>query len=783
MLLKDSKGSTAAGVTMDFTASNKIGTQKLISGAKLFNSYLSGSETIPNIVIKGLKITNSYDLIIYSDWWWGGDAYPVTQTQGTGLNGKIFLNRIPRTTKGVAPDLAEDTNPADVESGTGNLGNWFRIKGLSPTLKGELGFRLGERANAPFNGFQLILTGAVPPRADILSMDLPNGTTTIDGTNVTLNLPYGTNVTDLAPNFTLWPGVKCIPPSGTKRNFTTPQTYKATSSDSRVVKNYTVTAVIAPPLPEFILTAPASWDGRTAVNVQPDIKNLALLQAKGGTQFTYQWSLNGVAVGWRITPGLLTLTRSQGSGPLVVSLTMANGTSGVTRSVAINVQDPANEPWLERTPDADEKPVNGQFFARNPVTNLGTIFYRGTQGGTADAVYLKIFKTPDGGAETLDATLRQPLVKGAYAFSAPITPGLITCRLVYGTTTGGVDTDVATVTDLVCGDAYIIEGQSNAVATDNSADRDDTSSPWIRTYGRAGGGWNYARNKASQPLWEMNVGFWGMALARKMVTDHHLPVCFINGAVGGTLISQHQANPLDPTVADGKYEIYANLLNRVIAAKLTHGIRGVFWHQGESDCSYGGPGNEFEYTAYEQNFVNMTAAWKQSYPNIQRYMIYQVMPKPCGISPKGDQLREVQRNLPRLYSKMSILNTLGIDGYEGCHFSRKGYENMAERMAPLVSQDFYGIMPDVALSAPNLKRAYFATNARTAVVLEFDQAMTWNNFSLPNFYVDDVAGKVTSGTASGNLITLQLSDAAAKNAKLDYLNDSFWEPTQPCKSA
>ena len=220
----------------------------------------------------------------------------------------------------------------------------------------------------------------------------------------------------------------------------------------------------------------------------------------------------------------------------------------------------------------------------------------------------------------------------------------------------------------------------------------------------------------------------------------------------------------------------------MIGANLTHGIRGVFWHQGESDCSNFGPISDYDYTTYQQLFLNMSSAWKQDYPNLQRYIIYQVMPKPCSIGPKGDQLREVQRNLPRLYSKMNILNTLGLAGYEGCHFSAAGYTNMANRMAPLVSQDFYGVVPGASVTAPNLKRAYFTTSARTAIALEFDQAMSWSSFSLPNYYVDKVGGKVTSGSVSGNVVTLQLSSAAAATATLDYLEDDSWNPGESVSS-
>jgi hypothetical protein len=158
------------------------------------------------------------------------------------------------------------------------------------------------------------------------------------------------------------------------------------------------------------------------------------------------------------------------------------------------------------------------------------------------------------------------------------------------------------------------------------------------------------------------------------------------------------------------------------------------------------------------------------------------MPKPCGMGPKGDQLREVLRTLPFLYSKMGILNTLGLAGYEGCHFSKTGYENMADRILPVVYRDFYGVTPGGPVTAPNLKRAYFTSPARTAIALEFDQAMSWSSFSTPNYFVDDVGGKVTSGSASGNIVTLQLNAAASANATLDYLDDDVWNSGESVSS-
>ena len=241
----------------------------------------------------------------------------------------------------------------------------------------------------------------------------------------------------------------------------------------------------------------------------------------GVANLTYSWSVAGVAVTKTITagtptvPGALTLTRSQGSGPMTVTLVLDNGGALVSSSKTITVQEPASDAWVQRTPGATEKAVNNQFYRAGPEYQQGHDLLqrhpeRIARHGLSEGLYRPMR------AMSSTATLRQALgAGGTYAFTAPIDAGKVTYKVVYGTTTGGVDTPVGSpVTNLVCGDAYIIDGQSNALATDNTAPNDSTTDPWIRTYGLSGA-WGYAISKGS----EMQLGVWGWSLAKRMVTD------------------------------------------------------------------------------------------------------------------------------------------------------------------------------------------------------------------------------------------------------------------------
>ena len=525
------------------------------------------------------------------------------------------------------------------------------------------------------------------------------------------------------------------------------------------------------PDPVFTLTAPATWNGRDTITVSPNITNLAAMQAKGVTTFAYSWSATGVAVTKTSVPGTLTLLRSQGSGTLTVTLTMDNGGALVTSTKTITVQEPTTDAWAIRTPGASEKAVNNQFYARDN-SGTGKLYYNGTlAAGAATSVFLKIYTTDTGTDVTYSSNVITLGSARTYAFTAPLTAGKITYKAVFGSTASGVDTILDTVSNVICGDAYIIEGQSNAEAVADNAN-DTTTSPWIRTYVSAGG-WGNAVKKGTN-WW---IGYWGKDLATRLLTTYNMPICIINGAVGGTRIDQHQANPANHYDTNSPYSIYGNLVTRVAAAKLTHGIRAVLWHQGEQDQGSGGPTGDYAWKSHQQYFVDMSAAWKQDYPNLTHYYIFQIWPAACGDTATCDQLREVQRTLPSLFSKMRIMSTLGINPGSSCHYPAAGYLQFVTLMSPLLEQDFYGLVPTAPITAADVKKASYTTAAKNEIALEFGQDMAWNNASAFLFYLDGVTGNVASGSVAGNIIKLQLK-AASTASTITYLKGTAWNGDQ-----
>jgi len=526
------------------------------------------------------------------------------------------------------------------------------------------------------------------------------------------------------------------------------------------------------PEPVFTLAAPTHWDGRQTIEVAAQVANLGAMQAKGAGDLDYTWSASDIAVITQTVPGKLILQRSQNSGKLTVTARVHNGGQASTQSATIEVREPQHDAWLTRTPARDEKPEDNELYARDDH-NEGTLFYNGTLTEAADSVFLRVFA--DG--QLYKTEKINPGPDKAYAFTVKLKPGLTKYKVEFGTSAGDHETVLNTVNNIVCGDAYLVDGQSNAVAMDwGKGDFPDTSE-WVRSYGSMGGNprsaaWGQAVRRS--PGDHLAVGYWAFDLGKRLVESHKIPICIINGAVGGTRIDQHQRNPQNPTDME---TIYGRLLWRVQQAKLTHGIRGVLWHQGENDQGADGPTGGFGWETYRQYFITMAAAWKQDYPNIQHYYVFQIWPKSCSMGSNGSDnvLRDVQRLLPTAFSNMSVMSTLGIKPPGGCHYPAAGYAEFARLMCPLVERDNYGATFAKSITPPDLKRAYYTSNQRDAIALEFDQPMTWDNRLASQFYLDGVAKCVTGGEASGNIITLKLN-AGAAGQKITYLDSAAWSP-------
>jgi hypothetical protein len=568
---------------------------------------------------------------------------------------------------------------------------------------------------------------------------------------------------------------------------------KAVFSNTVKTRDIPITVKEAIPDPEFTLEAPATWDGRSPIEIKPKLSNSDALRTEGEGNVRMNWNVGPAAVTKDTLPDGLRLLAAQKDGPLTLTALLDNGGVPVSRSVTIQVTQPAKHAWVQRLPERDEKPEEGQFYARDD-RNEGTLHYTGTLEKPATEVFLKVFADDKPYAEVT----AKPAADRSYALTARIKAGFVKYRVEFGTRNGTTETVLDKVGNLVCGDAFLIEGQSNAEALDLREEhpKKRETNEWLRTYGGPMGPengvewlrqhWQKSPDGAPRPnLWclavwarqepehKTYIGWWGMELGKRLVASQHVPIFILNGAFGGTRIDQHQrnaANPADPT------SIYGRFLWRLQQARLTHGIRGIIWHQGESDQPGDNPMGKPGHEIYQPLFLDMAAGWQRDLPNARHYYMFQIWPNSCamgGADGDGDRLREAQRTLPDRFSNLSILSTLGIRPPGGCHYPVEGYNEFARMLQPLIERDLYGAKSDTPVTPPNLLQVSFDNAARDTLRLEFDQPIIWLDAFSDQFYLDGEPGKVASGSIAGSVLTLKLKEPTTAK-QITYLKETKW---------
>ena len=228
--------------------------------------------------------------------------------------------------------------------------------------------------------------------------------------------------------------------------------------------------------PIVTLAASTAWDGRTPIEVVLQIANLEAMKAKGAGDLKTEWSVTPFAVIKEIVPGKLILKRAQNSGTLTVTATSSNGGKPMTQSVTIIVTEPTSDAWVARTPAKDEKPTDGQFYARDDK-NEGTLYYNGTLADAADAVFIKLYADD----KLIKTESAKSVADKTFTFALKLKPGLIKYKVEFGTKIGETETVLHTAGNIVCGDAYLIDGQSNALATDTHEKSPPETNEWIRS--------------------------------------------------------------------------------------------------------------------------------------------------------------------------------------------------------------------------------------------------------------------------------------------------------------
>lgn len=322
---------------------------------------------------------------------------------------------------------------------------------------------------------------------------------------------------------------------------------------------------------------------------------------------------------------------------------------------------------------------------------------------------------------------------------------------------------------LIAGDVYLVTGQSNSIFGGNPY-----TNSFIRTFGK-----NYSLNK-SDTNWTIasavgygggpDIGAWGMDLAKSILENYKIPVCILNGGVGGTSIQQHQRDDIQPALPAN---IYGSLLYRAKKANLANAAKAIFWYQGESNGS----------ALYFENFKALYEDWKTDFPNVKKVYVVQIH-HGCGA---GDHsaLREIQRRLPEQFSNIELISTMGLPGHDGCHYTLDGYLRLAKTIFPLVQKDFYQGPDEPAMYPPNIKQVYYSKQDFSEITLEFqkefaklflptDTLINGIQISLKDYFaLDNQWKQIKQLRLDGNKLILELKLAQLFNT-ITYLPEVYY---------
>lgn len=333
---------------------------------------------------------------------------------------------------------------------------------------------------------------------------------------------------------------------------------------------------------------------------------------------------------------------------------------------------------------------------------------------------------------------------------------------------------------IVCGDVFIIHGQSNALAlselAESTANFDDKYVRNVAGSSAADMSWYAAKSPYT------SVGGIGLALQQLILDNQGIPTCILNGALGGATIDTLKGR--DPANHANTNTLYGRLLYRAQWAGVAKQVKAIIWKQGEAEA--GEAKTKGLVSGYADKFATLYKQFREDYNPSARIYVGQIN----MLNVPGDSaatLRDFQRRTKSIFQNVETIATVGTPGYDGIHYDSKGHRQIAFEQYRLIARDFYGSTDTLQINSPDIKKVFY--NARKdSITLVFDDQMkmVWKDSAyydgLTNtvkvrpqkdyFYLDGQAGLFTAGSAVGNRIMLSLSNPSAAKT-IRYLPSYF----------
>jgi hypothetical protein len=457
-----------------------------------------------------------------------------------------------------------------------------------------------------------------------------------------------------------------------------------------------------------------------------------------------------------------------GAGSFVAGTLPSVGTPTVTNNLSAKqlqlIVPPAPAVVFSHLP----KPM--QVYPRNLATGYGSVLVAGAVTN-AGSTQIAVTVLRNGIAYT---NFIQSLVysngTAAFAITAPILAELASYTFEVRVTRDSTDYLVASSADVVAGDVFIINGQSNAEARLFNGSANGNQHPYLRSFGTpndsaaivaADLNWHLAEGDA----WGTAgfVGQWGIRMGRLIIDKYGIPVAIINGARAGWPISSFQRN-------DANHEDlgtdYGRTLFRAREAGVQDGVRSLFWFQGESDSG--------DADVHEKCWITLRDNWREDFPTIEKFYVFQLHAGCNGLVNQFDtDLRNRQRLFPDRFADVEVMSSTAVtQNTDNCHYPYvNGYERHATNIFRLVQRDLYAAAPQNNIEPPNPYYAYFSTPGHdqiTVVMRQTADTLAFNTGAESDFRLEGSAVVVAIGTAASNTLVLTLSGDASAATGLSF---------------
>ena len=358
-----------------------------------------------------------------------------------------------------------------------------------------------------------------------------------------------------------------------------------------------------------------------------------------------------------------------------------------------------------------------------------------------------------------------------FSFSMRIHSELSEYRFEVHIVANGFDSIMAVRDSIVCGDIFLIDGQSDA---EFGYDSSIYSNEFCRTFGL-----NFSED-LHDTLWAVaqtqkwgdgaSVGAWGQRIQRNLIENKQIPSCCINCAVSATNIGEHERDD------SNKYNlqtIYGRELYRATLSGLLTDIKAIFWEQGEANYAQG----------YYQQFLQLYDNWKQDYPDLTKIYLAQNRPNYCYWGNIG--MRDVQRMIGDSLPGVETIAKAAIPYFDGCHFLDSGFDALGDRLYLSFARDFYYANDTMGLRCPEAIGAYYSNPDHTQIAILFsppydvlhatdDTTVDGISSTLKDYlYLDDTSVHVASISFDVDTLFVNLDKAGAEQS-IGYLPDQYY---------